>query len=186
MRKPNNFPRYLSGDEWLIRERGWNPDQQADCESVFSLGNGYLGSRGVLEEIPDGSSPGTYIAGVFDKSTAETTEIVNLPNPIDFQIYADGEKVAINQMDVTWHERILDMKKGLLVRRTEYRSQKYGRYECRSLRAFSAADEHIALMRVYFTALESDVDILIKNSIDASILNVRQEMGTAVKTMVSK
>ena len=181
MCKQNNFSKYISGDEWLIRERGWDPDQQAVCESVFSLGNGYLGSRGVLEEIPDGSSPGTYIAGIFDRSAAETTEIVNLPSPIDFQIYADGEKVAINQMDVTCHERILDMKKGLLVRRTGYRSRKYGQYEYRSLRAFSAADEHIALMRVYFTAMESDVDILIKNSIDASVLNVRQEMGTAVK-----
>ena len=166
--------------EWLIRERGFNPNRQAECESVFSLGNGYLGSRGVLEEMPAGSSQGTYVAGIFDKSEAETVEIANLPSPVGFRLYADGEPVAIDQMEVTGHERVLDMRNGTLVRKTSYRSEKSGPYEYRSLRAFSAADEHIMLMQVHFTALGSDVDILIESSIDASTLNIRKEMGTEV------
>jgi len=171
----------LSDDEWLIRERGFDPDRQAGSESVFSLGNGYLGSRGVLEEMPAGSSQGTYVAGIFDKSDAETVEIVNLPGPVGFRLYADGEPVAIDQMEVTGHERVLDMKHGTLVRRTSYQSKKSGLHEYRSLRAFSAADEHIMLMRVYFVALGSDVDILVESSIDASTLNIRKEMGTEIK-----
>ena len=170
----------LADDEWLIRERGFDPDRQAGSESVFSLGNGYLGSRGVLEEMPAGSSQGTYVAGIFDKSEAETVEIVNLPGPVGFRLYADGEPVAIDQMEVTGHERVLDMKHGTLVRRTSYQSKKSGLHEYRSLRAFSAADEHIMLMRVYFVALGSDVDILVKSSIDASTLNIRKEMSTEV------
>ncbi|MCK5108121.1 MAG: hypothetical protein KAR25_00365, partial [Methanosarcinales archaeon] len=164
--------------EWLIRERGFNPNRQAECESVFSLGNGYLGSRGVLEEMPAGSSQGTYVAGIFDKSEAETVEIANLPSPVGFRLYADGEPVAIDRMEVTRHERVLDMKNGTLVRKTSYRSEKSEPYEYRSLRAFSAADEHIMLMQVHFTALGSDVDILVESSIDASTLNIRKEMGT--------
>ncbi|MCK4651898.1 MAG: glycoside hydrolase family 65 protein, partial [Methanosarcinales archaeon] len=167
--------------EWLIRERGFDPDRQAGCESVFSLGNGYLGSRGVLEEMPAGSSQGMYVAGIFDKSEAETVEIVNLPGPVGFRLYADGEPVAIDQMEVTGHERVLDMKHGTLVRRTSYQSKKSGLHEYRSLRAFSAADEHIMLMRVYFVALGSDMDILVESSIDASTLNIRKEMGTEIK-----
>ena len=166
--------------EWLIRERGFNQNRQAECESVFSLGNGYLGSRGVLEEMPAGSSQGTYVAGIFDKSEAETVEIVNLPDPVGFRLHADGEPVAIDQMEVTGHERVLDMRQGTLVRKTSYRSKKGGLYEYRSLRAFSAADEHILLMRVYFIALGADVDILVESSIDASTLNIRKEMGTRV------
>jgi kojibiose phosphorylase len=171
----------LSDYEWLIRERGFDPDRQAGCESVFSLGNGYLGSRGVLEEMPAGSSQGTYVAGIFDKSEAETVEIVNLPGPVGFRLYADGEPVAIDQMEVTGHERVLDMKHGTLVRRTSYQSKKSGLHEYRSFRVFSAADEHILLMRVYFVALGSDVDILVESSIDASTLNIRKEMGTEIK-----
>jgi len=166
--------------EWLIRERSFNPNRQAECESVFSLGNGYLGSRGVLEEMPAGSSQGTYVAGIFDKSEAETVEIVNLPGPVGFRLYADGEPVAIDQMEVTGHERVLDMRCGTLVRKTSYRSKKSGLYEYRSLRAFSAADEHIMLMRVHFIALGADVDILVESSIDGSTLNIRKEMGTEV------
>jgi kojibiose phosphorylase len=170
----------LTNVEWLIRERGFDPGKGAGFESVFSLGNGYIGSRGVLEEMPAGSSQGTYVAGIFDKSEAETVEIVNLPDPVGFLIYADGEPVALDQMEVTGHERVLDMRHGSLVRRTSYRSKKSGLYEYRSLRAFSAADEHIMLMRVYFVALGSDVDILVKSTIDASTLNIRKEMGTEV------
>ncbi|HIE32139.1 MAG TPA: glycoside hydrolase family 65 protein [Methanosarcinales archaeon] len=170
----------LADDEWRIVERGFDPGRQAGCESIFSLGNGYLGSRGVLEELPAGSSQETYLAGIFDKSTAETVEIVNLPDPVGFLIYADGEPVALDQMEVTGHERVLDMRHGSLIRRTSYRSKKSGLHEYRSLRAFSAADEHIMLMRVYFVALGSDVDILVKSSIDASTLNIRKEMGTEV------
>jgi len=159
------FRKYLSDDEWLIRECKWDPDphKQGSSESIFSLGNGYVGSRGVMEEIPDGSRPGTYIAGIFDKSAAKTVEIVNLPNPIDFQIYANGEPVAIDKMDVVRHERILDMRKGILFRETEYRSR-VGRYGYQSMRAVSASDEHTAMMRVYFIFYDSDVDILVKNS----------------------
>ncbi|CAD6494515.1 MAG: Glycosyl hydrolase family 65 central catalytic domain protein [Candidatus Argoarchaeum ethanivorans] len=176
------FRKYLSDDEWLIRECKWDPDphKQGSSESIFSLGNGYVGSRGVMEEIPDGSRPGTYIAGIFDKSAAKTVEIVNLPNPIDFQIYANGEPVAIDKMDVVRHERILDMKKGLLFRETKYRSQ-VGLYRYQSMRAISASDEHTAMMRVCFVSYDSNVDILVKNSTDTAALNIRPEMDTMVR-----
>ena len=173
----------VSDDEWLIQERGFNPDRQAEYESVFSLGNGYMGSRAVLEELPAGSSQGTYVAGIFDKSEAETVEIVNLPDPVGLRLYADGEPIAIDQMEVTGYDRTLDMRCGTLARRTSYQSKKGGLYEYEywSLRAFSAADEHIMLMRVYFIAVDSDVDMLVESSIDASTLNIRKEMGTEIK-----
>ncbi|RZN36646.1 MAG: glycoside hydrolase family 65 protein [Methanosarcinales archaeon] len=172
----------VSDDEWLIQERGFNPDRQAKYESVFSFGNGYMGSRAVLEELPAGSSQGTYVAGIFDKSEAETVEIVNLPDPVGLRLYADGEPIAIDQMDVTGYDRTLDIRCGTLARRTSYQSKKGGLYEYEywSLRAFSAADEHIMLMRVYFIAVDSDVDILVENSIDGSTLNIRKEMGTRI------
>jgi len=172
----------ISDDEWLIRESGWVPDMpdQGDRESILALGNGYIGIRGALEESPAGATPQTYVAGVFDKSTAETVEIVNLPNPFDFQIYADGAPVAVDRMDVVSHERTLDMRKGLLFRGTEYRSH-LGRYGYRSVRALSAHDKHIAMTRVSFVSYDSDIDILVKSGIDASTMNIRPEMGTAVK-----
>ena len=175
----------LSDDEWLIRESGWAPDmpdrhREGDRESILALGNGYLGIRGALEESPEGATPQTYVAGVFDKSTAETVEIVNLPNPFDFRIYADGAPVAVDRMDVVSHERTLDMRKGQLYRETEYRSH-VGRYGYRSVRALSAHDKHIAMMRVSFVSYDSDIDILVKSGIDASTMNIRPEMGTTVK-----
>ena len=83
----------LSPPEWLIKETTFGLDPQHIQESIFALGNGFMGSRGILEECPERAMPGTYIAGVFDRSGAQCEEMVNLPNPINFNIIADGEKL---------------------------------------------------------------------------------------------
>ena len=46
---------YLNGSEWHITELGWDHSRQGIAESIFNLGNGYIGSRGVLEELPRGA-----------------------------------------------------------------------------------------------------------------------------------
>ena len=58
------FAKHLSKEEWLIRKKGWSRNKLNVRESLFTLGNGYLGSRGIYEEIPDGTEQGTFIAGV--------------------------------------------------------------------------------------------------------------------------
>jgi kojibiose phosphorylase len=165
------FKKYLSTEDWLIREKGWDKSLQAVRETQFSLGNGYIGSRGILEEIPYDAYPGTFLAGVFDKSGAQITELVNLPNPIDFKIIADGEKVGVVAMDVLDHQRTLDMKKGILLRRTIYANARKKRFLYQSLRFFSMDDVHLGAMRVVFTALDGPATIIVQTTIDTSITN---------------
>ena len=82
----DHFKKYLSGTEWVINEKKWESDLQGVRETQFTIGNGYLGSRGILEEKPWGATPGTYIAGMYDRTGAMVTELVNMPNPFDFKI----------------------------------------------------------------------------------------------------
>ena len=86
--------------------------------ALFTGGNGFIGSRGVLEEIPERAMPGTFIAGLYDKSGAQVEELVNLPNPINFIVAAEGEKLDMRFMEYLHHRRYLDMQKGMLFRRT--------------------------------------------------------------------
>lgn len=54
-------------DEWKIVETKFEPRFNHRNESIFSLGNGYMGMRGTLEEgIPGDvqSTPGIYINGI--------------------------------------------------------------------------------------------------------------------------
>ena len=86
------FTKYAAADLWCINEDEFVKEIQNIRESQFSLGNGFIGTRGVLEEIPQGAVPGTYITGVFDRFTSQVSELVNLPNPFNFKIMAKGEK----------------------------------------------------------------------------------------------
>ena len=165
------FKEYLSDEKWLIREDKWDPALQTLRETQFTLGNGFICSRGILEEIPYDAYPGTYMAGVFDSATSQVPELVNLPNPINFRISTDGEKIAVGAMDVMSHERILDMGKGILFRRTNFMSAKKKSILYQSVRFFSMGDKNIAAMQIYLTALNKPMNITIMAGVDVSTTN---------------
>ena len=56
---------YYELDEWNIIEKGFDSDNNEISESIFSLGNGYMGQRANFEEDYSGNTlRGNYIAGV--------------------------------------------------------------------------------------------------------------------------
>lgn len=162
---------YISSEEWLIKEVGWDRQFQGVNETIFSLGNGYIGTRGVLEEIPYDAYPGTYIAGIYDRTGAFVPELVNMPNPVDFKIIVDGEKLDVIAMDILKHLRILDMKKGTLFRKTTFLNAKKNGFDYQSLRFFSMYDFHLGVMRICFTSLDEPKDITVQTTIDTGITN---------------
>ncbi|MBU3911692.1 MAG: hypothetical protein KKD90_03815, partial [Candidatus Omnitrophica bacterium] len=68
------YSQYIDDDLWLIKETEWARSLQGMRESQLALGNGYFGSRGILEELPPDAMPGTYISGVYDKMLSQVTE----------------------------------------------------------------------------------------------------------------
>lgn len=165
------FEKYLSGDDWLIHEDKWDPKWQAVRETQFTLGNGWLGSRGVLEELPYDSYSGTYIANIFDKTAAQVTELANVPNPVVFAVASDGEKLDVVGMDVLKHKRILDIKQGLLYRKTLYSNSKKQRFLYQSLRFFSMQDKGVGVMRIYITPLDASANLTVMSRVDTSVTN---------------
>ncbi len=162
---------YTNDDLWLIKETKWVKFLQNIRESQFALGNGYLGTRGILEEIPYDAMPGTYIAGIYDKTAAQVTKLVNLPNPFNFRFTVRGEKMCMVAMDVLSHKRILNMKKALLMRHTVYRDVGKRCYDYQSLRLVSMHDKHIGAMQIAITALDSACEIDIDTGINTSVYN---------------
>jgi len=165
------FSGFLSSEDWLVKEENWDKDLQETHETQFTLGNGYICSRGILEEIPYDTNVGTFLAGVFDKSGAQIPELVNLANPIDFRIVVQGEKMGVVATDILKHQRVLDMKNGLLLRKTLYKNSKRQRFQYQSLRFFSMDDVHLAGMRVAFTPLDADANIVVQAEINTSVTN---------------
>ncbi|MFH1782171.1 MAG: glycosyl hydrolase family 65 protein [Candidatus Omnitrophota bacterium] len=168
----DSFEKFTSSDEWMFKENKWDKTWQSSRESQFALGNGFLGSRGILEEVPWDSRPGTYIAGLYDKAGARITEIVNLPNPINLKIMVDGERMGIGTMDMVSHERQLDMKQGLLLRHTVYKNSHKKRFDYQSVRFVSMRNKHIIAMQVCITPLDEKATVTVQNMLDLSVTNV--------------
>ncbi|MDA3793194.1 MAG: CBS domain-containing protein [Elusimicrobia bacterium] len=168
----NYFNKYLSQDaSFHISEDSFSKDLLNVNESVFTLGNGFLGSRGVFEENPKVCNPGTFIQGLYDKSGAQVEEIINLPNPINLIISVEGEKFDISTMEVLNHKRTLDMKNNLLIRKTRFKDAKGREYLYQSLRFFSMTRPHIGVMRTSLKLLKGKANLTSIDRLDDSVYN---------------
>ena len=165
------YSQFTVDDLWVIKETGWARSLQSIRESQFALGNGYLGTRGVYEEIPYDAMPGVYLAGVYDKMGSQVDELVNFPNPINFRFTVKGEKLDLIATDALEHKRVLNMKKGILTRRTLYRDTKKRRYDYQSLRFISMQKKNIGAMQIALTPLDGTCEIDINTGIDTSVSN---------------
>lgn len=124
-------PRY-GVHPWKIIEDTFLPDTNHHSETIFTLGNGYQGVRGILEEGYQGprgtSTPGVYVNGLYfskeytyeegvpeDPRKGQT--LVNLMDWTKVIPMVDGEALNLLSSHIRDYSRILDLKKGLLLRR---------------------------------------------------------------------
>ena len=115
-------------DEWLIIEEGFHPELNREAESIFSLGNGYMGQRANFEEQYSGDSlQGSYVAGIYypDKTRVGWwkngypeyfAKVLNAPKWIGIDISIDNRPVDLAKSKISSFRRILNMKEGYLER----------------------------------------------------------------------
>lgn len=163
--------KYSNEYSWLIKEEGWVKSLQGVRETQMALGNGFWGSRAILEELPYDSKPGTYIAGLYDDVGSQVAELVNLPNPFNFKITADGEKMGLVTMDVAEHKRSLNLRHGLLLRHSVFQDTRKRKYDYQSLRFISMRNKNLGVMQIVFTPLDDGATVSIETGIDTSVYN---------------
>ena len=168
-------------EDWIIKEDKIEKNKLPFWETLFTIGNGYIGIRGVLEEGFYGCYPGTYIAGIYDKNTSVSYELVNAPNPICMEICIDDEVMNIDTMGVLEHNRILDMSNATLSRRTIFVDAQGNRYEYASRRYFSLVNIHLGVLEVQFRSLDRDCNVKLRKYIDGGTENKIQPSGEPVR-----
>ncbi|MFH1791972.1 MAG: glycosyl hydrolase family 65 protein [Candidatus Omnitrophota bacterium] len=169
----NHIKKFMTGDEWSLAQKGWDKERQGVYESLFTLGNGFLGARGIHEELPYDSSPGTYVAGVYDKIGAKVADLVNFPNPMYCKVTVKGEKLDAGiTPSLIKHERHLNMRHGFLVRKSLYRTVNKNRIDYQSVRFVGMHDKNLVMMRVFITPLDKPCAVTIETDLDTSVSNV--------------
>ncbi|MHB1450091.1 MAG: glycoside hydrolase family 65 protein, partial [Bellilinea sp.] len=107
---------------WTISESSFNPERIRHNETVFTQGNGYLGTRGAFEEFYPDEQRATFVHGVFDDLPVVFTELVNFPDWLEVEIFLDGERFSLADGEILAFERHLDLHTGLLTRTVRWRS----------------------------------------------------------------
>ncbi|AMM22122.1 kojibiose phosphorylase [Frondihabitans sp. PAMC 28766] len=175
----NRFP----VDEWALVEQEFAPDDQGVSETVFAVGNGYLGMRGNLDEGRGGQSYGTYINGFHETWPIRHAEeafgfarvgqtIVNVPDAKVIRLYVDDEPFVLAEADILGYTRKIDFREGYLVREIVWRTPSGKRVLITSRRLASLTDRHLAVIEYEVTMLEGDASVLLSSQ----ILN-RQDLG---------
>lgn len=149
-------------------------------ESLFALGNGYLGLRGTYDERCEDfdSDPGMYINGIFEseplkhlwlcKGFAENEQYtINLPDWRIFEVYIDGEKAVTKNLKN--HKRTLDMENGNIHRMFEFTTGTGKTVLVESLRIVDMTDVHSAHIRycvkpVNFDGTVELCSVVVKNT----------------------
>ncbi len=170
----------MSGTAWIIEEKKSGKKTAGKYETVFALGNGYRSLRGQSPFAPS-YIPGNFIAGIFDKSEAQVTELVNLPDPLPMQFFVDYEKVSTEGDGCSSSRRWLDMEKALLVTEINYSAENGSSVSISSERFVSRANVHEWTEKWTCMAKNFSHRMLVSIAIDGNIISSKHNPIEAAK-----
>ena len=163
-------------DEFSIIEKEFDKKEINHFESLFALGNGYLGIRGTYDEPTEGEINGMYINGVFAtseykhiaafKGFAKQNEFtVNLPDWRIFTVSADGETASLLKGNITNHERRLEFNTGRLVRSFIFETDSGKKIKVESIRLVNRNDVHGAEIKYSVTPVNFSGSVSVESRI---------------------
>jgi len=178
-RERMEYPDYVyPSDPWKFIEKRFYPRYLGQIESIFSLGNGYLGMRGNCEEGTPAYQRGTFVNGFYESwpiiygeeafGFAQTGQtMVNLPDSFIIKLYVDDEPLFLPTADLVRFERTLDMQAGLLERLVLWETPSSKRVLVKSRRLVSFVHRHVAAIDYEVTVLNAVAPVIISSQIDA-------------------
>ena len=137
--------------DWILAEEGVTLAREHELESLFAIGNGYVGSRGSLAEGTALSSPATFVAGIFNSQAGSVPDLVPIADWTRLSATIDGNPLRIDRGHNLEHRRILDMRQAILWREWRHQDDAGRITRLRGLRLASLADRHLLVQCVTIT-----------------------------------
>ncbi|ERI92196.1 kojibiose phosphorylase [Clostridiales bacterium oral taxon 876 str. F0540] len=155
---------------WEVVRGSYDSNENRKYETLFTLANGYKGLRGAMEFSQIGDR-GNLIAGIFDKNTAQVTEIVNCQDPLAFNIYAEEELVDLDRCEILVFESKLNMKEGILYSSFKVKTKKGRIIKVKSERFLSISNVHRWAVKYTMVPENFKGKIFIESIIDGTVTN---------------
>ncbi len=166
-------------DPWLVREIELDLARLAQTESVFALANGHIGLRGNLDEGEPAGLPGTYLAGFFEARELPYAEpaygdpeagqtLINVTNGKLIRLLVEDEPLDIRYGELRSHERILDLRAGVLRRTLEWQSPTGRAVRIATTRLVSFTQRAVAAILYEVHALDGNTPVVVQSELVAN------------------
>ncbi|MFD7133017.1 glycoside hydrolase family 65 protein [Streptomyces sp. NPDC059894] len=166
-------------DPWCVRETHLDLDVLAQSESVFALSNGHVGWRGNLDEGEPHGLPGSYLNGVYELHPLPYAEagygypesgqtVINVTNGKVLRLLVDDEPFDLRYGRLVSHERVLDLRRGVLERTCEWTSPAGTTVRVRSTRLVSLTQRAVAAVAYEVEAVGSRSRVVIQSELVAN------------------
>lgn len=162
----------MSDDGWLVRETAYSAERANFYETIFTIGNGYQGTRGSLAEGHKGELSATYLAGVYDHHDSSVIDLVNVPSWLPVRITVLGQVLDVQNCKILDHARALDMQSGQLHRTTTFEDANGLITKVETTRFCSLDDQHVAGLEISVTPVNHACEIAIESGIDGERYNL--------------
>ena len=181
-------PHIYPPDEWNLIEKRFMPDLLEQGETMFALGNGYLGMRGCFEEAGPIGQNGTFINGFYESwrivypedayglaTTGQT--IVNVTDTKIIKLYVDDEPFWLPHANIRSFDRRLNMKSGTLDREIVWETPGGKQVSIKSRRLVSFEHRHLAAMFYQVTLLNAAAPVVMSSEMIANEPAPRRDNG---------
>ncbi|MEK5450375.1 beta-phosphoglucomutase [Paenibacillus sp. FSL R7-0331] len=170
--------------EWSLGEDSYEEEFNQRSESVFALGNGYIGMRGNFEEGYHGTAgttvAGNYLNGFYDSEPIVYPEgayglpevnqsMLNVTDARIIGLEIEGHAFRLDSGRVHRFRRWLDMQTGLLYREVEWESPAGQRVKLAIRRMVSLRHKHLAAVDYAVTALNFAGTLQFVSALDGEI-----------------
>jgi len=157
---------------WELYEAPFNPGKLHHIETIYTVGNGYMGVRASFEEGYPGELASTIVHGVYDHAAGQLVpELIVLPNPLALGITVNGEAFNMQAGKVLGYRHALNMKSGLLTREILWSNGHGAVVTIKFERFASLAREHLLVQRIRIRALTGQTEIRARAWVDGTATN---------------
>jgi alpha,alpha-trehalose phosphorylase len=166
-------------EPWAVRETELKLDTLAQTESVFALANGHIGLRANLDEGEPYGLPGTYLNGFYELRPLPYAEagygnpesgqtVVNVTNGKLIRLLVEDEPFDVRYGLLRSHERVLDLRSGLLRRTAEWISPTGRAVRVSSTRLVSFTQRAVAAILYEVEPLDDPTRVVVQSELVAN------------------
>jgi alpha,alpha-trehalose phosphorylase len=166
-------------EPWTVRECGLDLAALGQTESVFALANGHIGLRGNLDEGDPHALPGSYLNSFYELRPLPYPEggygypesgqtIINVTNGKLIRLLVDDEPLDVRYGELRSHERVLDLRAGMLTRRFEWVSPAGKAVRVTSQRLVSLVQRAVAAINYDIEPVDAPVLLVLQSELFAN------------------